>query len=38
MWPKDADILMNWNEEDLEWLQDESLTLDAERSYDECLG
>ena len=20
MWPKDADILMNWKDEDLEWL------------------
>jgi len=25
MWPKDTDILMNWDEEDLEWLQDATL-------------
>lgn len=38
MWPKDADILMNWNEEELEWLQDESLVSDAEKGYDDFLA
>ena len=38
MWPRDADILLNWDEEELELLQDESLTFDAERNYDEFLG
>ena len=38
MWPKDTDILMNWNEEDLEWLQDDSLVDDAEKNYDIFLN
>jgi hypothetical protein len=38
MWPRDADILLNWDEEELELLQDESLTFDAERNYDEFLS
>jgi hypothetical protein len=28
-WPKDADILLNWNEDDLEWLQDPTLMHEA---------
>lgn len=38
MWPRDTDILMNWNESDLEWLQDESLVQDAEKGYDAFLA
>lgn len=38
MWPKEADILMNWKEEDLKWLQDESLAADAEKGYDAFLA
>lgn len=29
MWPKDTDILMNWDEDDLEWLQDPTLANEA---------
>jgi len=37
MWPRDTDILMNWDDEEFEWLQDPTLTNDAERCYDEFL-
>ena len=30
MWPKDADILLNWDEEDLEYLQDPTLMHEAD--------
>ena len=29
-WPTDPDILMNWDDDDLEYLQDPTLTQDAE--------
>ena len=28
---------MNWEEEDLEWLQDPTLVEDAEKGYDEFM-
>lgn len=31
MWPKDTDILMNWDEDDLEWLQDPTLVKEANK-------
>ena len=31
VWPRDTDILMSWNEDDLEWLQDPTLATDAEK-------
>ena len=34
-WPEEPDILMNWDDEDLEFLQDSTLIEDAERSQDE---
>jgi hypothetical protein len=37
MWPKDTDILMNWDEEDLEWLQDATLMREAGKNYDDFL-
>jgi hypothetical protein len=37
MWPRDTDILMNWEEEDLEWLQDETLKNEAERAYNDMM-
>jgi hypothetical protein len=30
-WPKEADILLNWEEEDLEELQDSTLMHEAEK-------
>ncbi len=33
--PNDADILMNWQDEDLEWLQDVTLSDDATKGYEE---
>ena len=33
VWPRDTDILMSWNEDDLEWLQDPTLATDAEKQY-----
>ena len=35
--PEEPDILMNWDEEDLEWLQDPTLVEDAEKGYDEFM-
>ena len=29
MWPRDTDILMNWQDDDLEWLQDPTLAHEA---------
>ena len=37
MWPKDTDILMNWDEEDLEWLQDPTLLREATKQYDDFM-
>lgn len=34
-WPEEPDILMNWEEEDLEFLQDPTLIEDAEKGQDE---
>lgn len=31
VWPKDTDILFNWEDEDLEWLQDGTLVKDAHK-------
>lgn len=36
-WPRDTDILMNWDEEDLEYLQDPTLMSEAEKSYNELM-
>jgi hypothetical protein len=35
--PEDPDILMNWDDEDLEWLQDPTLVEDAEKGFDEFM-
>ena len=37
MWPKDTDILMNWDEDDLDWLQDPTLKQEAEKAYNEMM-
>ena len=37
MWPKDTDILMNWDEESLEELQDPTLIQEAERQYNDFM-
>jgi len=37
MWPKDTDIVMNWEEEDLDYLQDPTLKYEAERQYNEMM-
>ena len=37
MWPKDTDILMNWDEESLEELQDPTLVVEAEKQYSEFM-
>ena len=34
-WPEEPDILMNWEDEDLEFLQDPTLIEDAEKGQDE---
>ena len=38
-WPRphETDILMNWDEEDLEWLQDPTMADDAVKGYDEMI-
>jgi hypothetical protein len=33
--PHETDILMNWGEDDLEWLQDITLTDDANKGYED---
>jgi hypothetical protein len=33
IWPKDTDILFNWDESDLEWLQDITLVNDVQKHY-----
>ena len=33
VWPKDTDILFNWDESDLEWLQDTTLVHDVQKHY-----
>jgi len=37
MWPKDTDILMNWDEESLEELQDPTLMQEAEKQYNDLM-
>jgi hypothetical protein len=37
MWPRDTDILMNWDDEDLDWLQDPTLKQEAEKGYNEMM-
>lgn len=37
MWPKKADILMNWDDDDLGWLQDKTLTAEAQKQYDQVM-
>ena len=37
-WPKDAEILLNWNEDDLEWLQDPTLMHEAIKQYDDLMN
>ena len=37
MWPRDTDILMNWDEDDLDWLQDPTLKNEAEKAYNEMM-
>lgn len=37
MWPQDADILMNWDEDSLEELQDPTLAQEAEKQYNEMM-
>ena len=38
IWPKDTDILFNWDESDLEWLQDNTLVHDVQRYYQDFLN
>jgi hypothetical protein len=33
--PSETDILMNWDDDSLEWLQDPTLAEDAAKGYDE---
>ena len=37
MWPRDSDILLNWEEEDLEYLQDPTLMAEAEKQYNRMM-
>jgi hypothetical protein len=37
IWPRDTDILFNWEPEDLEWLQDGTLEGDVNRQYQDFL-
>lgn len=37
MWPKDTDILLNWDEEDLEYLQDPTLMHEADVQYTDMM-
>mmetsp|Transcript_7934 Transcript_7934/g.12271 ORF Transcript_7934/g.12271 Transcript_7934/m.12271 type:complete len:88 (+) Transcript_7934:82-345(+) len=37
MWPRDTDILMNWTEDDLDWLQDPTLKMEAEKQYEDFM-
>ena len=38
MWPRDADILMCWDEEELEELQDPTLSCEAQKHYDDVMS
>ena len=38
MWPRDTDILMNWDEESLEMLQDPTLIYEAEKQYNDFIA
>ena len=33
VWPKDTDILFNWDQSDIDWLQDATLEGDANKQY-----
>jgi hypothetical protein len=37
MWPRGTDILMNWEDEDLEMLQDPTLTQEAQKQYNSVM-
>ena len=37
MWPKEADILMHWEESDLDQLQDPTLACEAQKQYDDVM-
>ena len=37
IWPRDTEILFNWEPEDLEWLQDATLEGDCNRQYQDFL-
>ena len=37
MWPRDTDILMNWDEESLDMLQDPTLIYEAEKQFNEFM-
>jgi hypothetical protein len=37
MWPSDPDILLNWDEESLDELQDPTLAKEAEKSFNEMM-
>jgi len=36
--PDETDILMNWSDEDLEWLQDPTLNEDCQKGYEEFMN
>jgi hypothetical protein len=38
VWPKDTDILFNWDQSDIEWLQDTTLEGDANKQYQDFLN
>lgn len=38
MWPKNADILMNWEKSDLEFLQDPTLMHEGQKQYNDVLN
>ena len=38
VWPRDTDILFNWDESDVEWLQDATLQGDANKQYQDFLN
>ena len=37
VWPRDTDILLNWDDEDLDWLQDPTLKTDAQLQYKQLI-
>ena len=38
VWPRGADVLWNWEDEELEELQDETLVADCESYYKDCMN